>query len=123
MRKALFWLMPPVYSLAGVYHFIDPVFYDRLMPSWIPQHALLILVSGIIEILLGLALYLPQTRKISAWLIIAMLVVFLFVIHIPDTISFYGTNAKWFWISLARIPLQFYLIWWAKKFTRTYQRK
>lgn len=110
--------MPPLYILAGIYHFINPEFYNRLMPLWIPQHSLLIFVSGIIEILLGVFLYPLQTRKISAWLIIAMLVVFFFLIHIPMTISFYGTNEKWFWISVVRIPLQFYLIWWAKKFTR-----
>jgi len=118
MRKFLFWLMPAIYIIAGIYHFINPEFYNQLMPSWIPFHLPLIYISGVAEILLGVLLIPESTRKISAWLIIAMLIVFFFLIHIPMTIIFYQSHNPHLWIAILRLPLQFYLIWWAWKFTR-----
>src|ERR1051325_5689076 len=118
MRKFLFWLMPPLYILAGIYHFINPEFYNGLMPKWIPYHLPLVYISGIIEFLLGVLLIPKQTRKISAWMIILMLTVFFFLIHIPMAFIFYKENNPRFWIAIVRLPIQFYLIWWALKFTR-----
>src|SRR4051812_10806863 len=118
MKKFLFWLMPAVYIVAGIYHFINPAFYLNLMPAWLPQHELANTTGGIAEILLGIGLIPAQTRKVSAWMIIAMLTVFFFVIHIPAVINFYGKNNLMFWISVVRLPLQVYLIWWALKYTR-----
>jgi uncharacterized membrane protein len=118
MRKVLFWLMPLLYIIAGTNHFLNPDFYLGVMPPWMPEPLLLVYISGVAEILLGAGLIPKQTRKISAWLIIAMLVVFFFAIHIPAVIKFYGVDIKWFWISVIRLPIQVYLIWWAHKFTR-----
>ena|ERR1043166_2494741 len=118
MSKFLFWLMPLFYILAGINHFINPDFYLRLIPDWLPQHELSNDAGGIVEILLGIGLIPSQTRKISAWMIIAMLIVFFFVIHIPMVIQFYGKNTLWFWIAVVRLPLQVFLIAWAYKYTR-----
>ncbi len=118
MRKFLFWLMPVLYIVAGINHFINPDFYLNVMPPWMPEPLLLVYLSGVAEVLLGAGLIPKQTRKISAWLIIAMLVVFFFAIHIPMMIKYYGVDVKWFWISVVRLPIQVYLIWWAYKFTR-----
>ncbi len=123
MRKLLFWLMPVLYIVAGINHFINPDFYLNVMPSWMPEPLLLVYISGVAEILLGAGLIPKQTRKISAWLIIAMLVVFFFAIHIPMMIKYYGVDVKWFWISVIRLPIQIYLIWWAWKFTRNKKDK
>lgn len=115
--------MPAVYIIAGINHFINPQFYLALMPEWLPQHGLSNYAGGIAEIILGIGLIPSSTRKISAWLIIAMLAVFFFVIHIPAVIKFYGTDTAWFWISVIRLPVQFYLIWWAFKYTRERKAK
>jgi uncharacterized membrane protein len=123
MRKFFFWLMPAVYIIAGINHFINPGFYLALMPDWLPQQELSNYASGIAEIILGIGLIPGQTRRISAWLIIAMLIVFFFVIHIPAVIKFYGENTTWFWISVVRLPVQFYLTWWALKYTRVRKTK
>lgn len=123
MRKFLFWLMPAVYIILGIYHFINPGFYLALMPEWLPQHEYANYAGGIAEIILGIGLIPQQTRKISAWSIIAMLIVFFFVIHIPAVIKFYGENTIWFWISVVRLPIQFYLVWWAFKYTKSRTEK
>ena len=118
MRKILFWFMPALYSVAGIYHFINPEFYNKLMPEWLPYHLPLIYFSGLVEFLLGVLLIPKQTRIISAWLIISMLIAFFFVIHIPMVISFYQNHNSNLWIAVVRLPIQFYLIWWALKYTK-----
>jgi uncharacterized membrane protein len=118
MKVVFFWLMPLFYIFAGINHFINPDFYLRLIPDWLPQHELSNDAGGGIEILLGIGWIPKRTRKISAWLIIAMLTVFFFVIHIPMVIQFYGKNTLWFRIAVVRLPLQVFLIWWAYKYTR-----
>jgi uncharacterized membrane protein len=123
MRKFLFWLMPAVYIITGINHFSNPGFYLALMPEWLPQHELANYAGGIAEIILAIGLIPVQTRKISAWLIIAMLVIFFFAIHIPAVINFYGKNTTWFWISIIRLPIQFYLVWWAFKYTKNKKEK
>ncbi|HET6991478.1 MAG TPA: DoxX family protein [Bacteroidia bacterium] len=123
IRKTLFWLMPALYILAGIYHFINPEFYNGLMPQWLPYHLPLIYLSGVVEFLLGVLLIPKQTRIISAWLIIAMLTVFFFVIHIPMTIIFYQNHNPRLWIAIVRLPIQFYLIWWAMKYTKNRLQK
>ena len=119
MRKFLFWLMPAIYILAGLNHFRNPDFYTNIMPSWMPDHEMWNYISGIAEILLGIGLIPKQTRKISAWLIIAMLVVFFFVIHLPMAWKFYLEKDPYLWLALVRLPIQVYLIWWALKYTKT----
>jgi uncharacterized membrane protein len=118
MRKFLFWLMPPLYIIAGINHFLNPGFYLELMPEWLPEHLALVYISGVAELLLGIGLIPGQTRKISAWLIIAMLVIFFFLIHIPMTIVFYKEHDPHLWIAIVRLPVQAYLVWWAHKYTR-----
>lgn len=75
--------MALLYGAAGIIHFTDPGFYLNIIPGWLPAHQLLLNLSGIAEIILGLLLLPRQTRPLAAWLIIAMLVVFLLLIH-PD---------------------------------------
>jgi uncharacterized membrane protein len=52
------------------------------MPKFFPVPNLLNQVSGVAEIVLAIGLLFASTRPISAYLIIAMLIVF-FAVHIP----------------------------------------
>lgn len=107
-----------MYAAAGFYHFVNPGFYENIMPGWLLFHSLLNTVGGISEIILAVLLLSDKTRKVSAYLIIAMLVVFLLVIHIPLTIDFYKTDHPGLWIALIRLPIQFVFIWWAWFYTK-----
>jgi uncharacterized membrane protein len=119
MKKKI-WLaiMILLYIGTGINHFVHPAFYEGIMPSWLPAHALLNQLSGIAEIVLALLLIFPLTQRFSAWMIIAMLVVFLICIHIPMVLHFNGWNDTVWWIAVARLPLQYVLIRWAWRFTR-----
>lgn len=102
-----------MYAAAGIYHFVNPDFYEKLMASWLPSHYLLNVAGGIFEMLLAAMLLSKSTRTVSAYLIMAMLVTFLFLIHIPMAINFYKDEHPDLWIAMIRIPIQFVLIWWA----------
>ena len=106
-----------LYLSAGINHFINPEFYEKIMPSYIPFHTTLIAISGICEIVLAVLLFLTSTRKTAAWLIIAMLIVF-FTVHIQMLKDYWSVGGVMLFVAFLRIPLQFVLIWWAYTFTK-----
>ena len=106
------YLMANMYIVAGMMHFIKPSIYMRIMPRYLPAHKQLVYASGAAEVLLGLGLMFRITKDIAVFGIIAMLLVFLLV-------HFYMLSSKKagagipVWALVLRIPLQFFLIWWA----------
>lgn len=114
MKRISLILMSLLYISAGIYHFINPTFYLKIMPDYIPSHLMMIYLSGAIEIILGIALLLKKFQKTAGWLIILMLIVFI-PVHIKmiqDT--WISLNIK-FITALVRLPLQFVLIYWTYK--------
>lgn len=117
-KKVLLYLLVVFYVGSGLMHFINAEQYYFIMPSWLPFHDLLIYLSGVAEIGLGLLLIPVKTRALAAKLIIAMLLVFFFVIHIPQSIDFYRTNNEYFVLTIIRLPIQFLFIAWAWLFAK-----
>lgn len=114
MKKISLILMSLLYISAGIYHFINPAFYLKIMPNYIPSHLNMIYLSGAIEIILGIAVLIKKFQKIAGWLIILMLLVFL-PVHIKMIQdSWISLNIKFIAAAL-RLPLQFALIYWAYK--------
>ncbi|AWX45491.1 hypothetical protein HME9304_02510 [Flagellimonas maritima] len=106
------YLMAGMYIIAGIMHFIYPKAYMRIMPNYLPNHKFLVLLSGIAEIVLGIALCFEQTKKIGIYGIILMLLVFLLV-HFYMLSGEKASAGVPKWILILRIPLQFGLIYWA----------
>lgn len=104
--------MSAIYLIAGVNHFKNPKFYLGIMPSFLPAHQMLNIVSGIAEIVLGIGLLFNASRQVSAYLIIAMLISF-FLIHIPHLFNPPKMAQGKYWFLVLRIPIQFLLIYWA----------
>ncbi len=59
---------------AGTMHFVNPDFFIRIVPPYIPYPAELVALSGAIEISLGLLLWVPGWSQQAAWGIIALLI-------------------------------------------------
>ena len=59
---------------AGITHFLNPAFFLRIMPPYLPLHKELVLVSGIFEVLLGVLLLVPASSRWAAWGIVALLI-------------------------------------------------
>ena len=73
------YVMAGMYIFAGLMHFIKPKMYMRIMPKYLPNHKLLVYLSGIAEIVLGIGVCFDATRKLSTFGIILMLGLFLSV--------------------------------------------
>jgi len=106
------YLMAIIYILAGVFHFISPKVYLRIMPDYIPSHKLMVILSGIVEILLGIFLLFQITRIIAVYGIIFLLILFLSV-HIEMLLHKKKRLRLPLWVLIVRIPLQFGLMYWA----------
>ena len=117
MRIFLLYLMALAYVAAGIYHFVNPRFYQKIMPPYLPYHVPLIYVSGICEIVFALLLLPESTRPIGAWLIIALLIA-IFPANIQMAVDFWHRKSSYLWIAIARLPLQFILIWLAWIYTK-----
>ena len=106
------YLMSIMYIFAGIMHFVKPKMYMRIMPRYLPAHKQLVLLSGLAEILLGIGLLSTSTRNASVYGIVIMLLIFLLV-HFYMLSSKKAAAGISRWILIARIPLQFVLVWWA----------
>jgi uncharacterized membrane protein len=65
------------YLVAGVNHFRNPESYYRIIPNYLPYPILVNILAGCFELLFGLLLLFPKTRRYAAWGIILMLIAFL----------------------------------------------
>jgi uncharacterized membrane protein len=119
MGKFFFRLMIVVYATLGVMHLIFPERFLWIMPVWMPYPLFLIYLSGVAEIALAVLLIPEKTRRLSAWLIIVMLIVYFFLIHGAQSLDFYKNGNKYLWVTLLRLAFQFVLIRWAWLYTRT----
>jgi uncharacterized membrane protein len=115
------YLMAGFYLFGGINHFRSPEFYLPLIPDYLPAPDLLNLLAGIAEIVLAIGLLIPQTRKLAAWGVIAMLLAFIpshvYFIQIGSCIPDVLCAAEWMgWVRLLLIhPL---LIVWAWIYTQ-----
>jgi uncharacterized membrane protein len=117
LKKVSLFIMSILYIIAGLNHFIHPLFYKKIMPPFIPWHMPLIYVSGFFEILLGILLIPLYTRRMAAWGIMLLLIA-VFPANIYMMINYLHEKNPDLWITILRLPLQFILIWWAYSFTR-----
>ena len=105
------WVLAVAMVFAGVMHFVKPRFYLRMMPPYVPMHREVVIVSGVIEIALGVALLVEQTRPWSAYALIA-----LFVAVFPANVHM-ALHAKELRvpppIGWGRLPFQALFIAWA----------
>ena len=115
MLKYGLYLMALLYILAGLYHFRNPRVYKAIMPPYLPFHDALVFWSGVAEVVLGLALFFPQTRIWAAWGVIALLIA-VFPANVYMLTSGKFTRIPE-WLLYLRLPLQGLLIWWAYQYT------
>ncbi|MGO4771441.1 hypothetical protein ACEN2I_07235 [Flavobacterium sp. W22_SRS_FK3] len=115
--KIIFLFLTIVFYLGmGAMHIFKPDQYLVTIPSWLPFPTQLIYGSAIIEIILAISLTPKQPRTLASKLIITMLIIYLVVVHISPSITYYQTSNQDFIASLIRLAFQFILIYWASIF-------
>ena len=108
-RTVLRWLLGVLFVVAGIAHFVAPKFYLAIMPPALPWPVALIYLSGAAEILGGLGVLLPATRKLAGWSLILLLIA-VFPANIYAALHGLGSIPRW--ILWARLPFQFVFIAW-----------
>ena len=92
----------------GVLHFTNPAPFVSIMPQYLPWHLELVYLSGIFEILGGLGLMVPRTRRFAAWGLIALLIaVYPANINMLVNDIYLDDMPRERWLLWARMPLQF----------------
>lgn len=57
---------------AGVGHFVSPEPFVMIVPDYLPWPEALVYISGVLEIVLGAALFVPKYRELTGWGLIAL---------------------------------------------------
>ena len=124
LKRPLLSVMGAMYVVAGLSHFVAPTVYAQVVPPVFPRPLALVYLSGAAEILLGVGVMVPRTRRLAAWGLVALLLaVFPANVYmathdvvlegVPAWASTPSNAATW-----ARLPFQLVLIGWAWWYTR-----
>lgn len=124
LKRYLKPLLSIFFLFAGANHFINPDFYLPLIPDYLPAPVFLNLLSGFIELALGVLLFIPKLTKLAAYGIMLFLLVLvpshIYFLQIGSCVEGGLCIPEWFaWIRLIIIqPL--FILWaylvakWAK---------
>jgi uncharacterized membrane protein len=98
---------------AGIMHFVNPEFFDAIVPPALPgSERLATYLSGVAEVAVGIGIIVQRTRRVALWGAAV-----LFVAVYPANLYM-----AWDWrdrelserlVAYVRIPLQIPLIWYA----------
>jgi uncharacterized membrane protein len=117
IKRVLKWILGATFIFAGLNHFINPDFYLRMMPPYLPAHLFLIYFSGVIEIVFGVLLLVPRFSRLAAFGLIPLLIAIfpanIYMAQNPHLFSEFSPTAL-----NARLPLQLLLIGWAYWYTK-----
>ena len=97
--------------LAGIIHFLKTRSYLRIVPEFLPMRMGIIQVSGVLELLAGVAIFIPAWRHGAAIFIMWMMIAFL-PLHVWDVFRerpAMGSHV----LACIRLPVQFLIIAWA----------
>lgn len=106
------YLLGVLFVIAGFLHFQKPKIYLKIMPPYIPAHKTMVLLTGILEMIVGFMLLNPSTQTIAGWGIIVLMLLFL-PVHIYMLQEKKASLKLPKWVLILRFPLQFLLIYWA----------
>ena len=114
-------IMSIFYINVGIEHFTDPNWFLHIIPPFLSLIGLeLVYISGVFEILFGIMLLIPKTRKLASYgLILLLIAVYpanLYLAFYEEPQKLIGISA--FAASWVRLPIQFIflgLAYWHSK--------
>jgi uncharacterized membrane protein len=103
---------------AGVNHFVMPRAYEQIVPPRLQAEAgRVVQLSGVAEILGGIGVLSPRTRRVAGmWLIAVLAAVFPANLHMARTPERFRRIPRW--ALYGRLPLQPLMMWWSWRATR-----
>lgn len=73
-KSITIYIMSLLYVIVGVKHFTNTDFFVAIVPPIINWKEEAVLISGVLEVMLGVLLLFNQTRKLAGWGIILLLI-------------------------------------------------
>lgn len=110
LKLILTYLFGAFMILGGINHFIKPEMYAPFIPEFLPSLGINYL-TGIVEIAVGVGVFIPRFRSMATLGILVMMLVFL-PLHVFDVFKenpAIGSHQA----ALIRLPVQFLFIAWA----------
>ncbi len=101
-------------------HLLVPDFFVRIIPAGLPNPEWLNVISGLIEIVLGVFLLEPRTRVFAAWGVLALLIA-VYPANINMLLHNIGPDGPGSgspFVNWVRLPFQFVFAAWAWWYTR-----
>ena len=117
LRNASPYLFAALLAVTGSLHFIAPRPYVQIVPDQLPAPYALVYASGVAELLCGLGLAVPRTRRPAAWAT-ALLLVAVFPANVQMALDAGDRSEAYRWGTYARLPLQVPLVLWAVSIAR-----
>ena len=115
-KAALAWVFL-WFFIGGIAHFAATNAEMRIVPPWLPAPRLLVLISGVFELLGAFGVLYRPTRHAAGWgLILLTIAVTPANIHMLDQASQYPSVP--YWALVLRLPIQVALlvcIWWSTR--------
>ena len=113
LRYISIYLLAFAFIMIGVLHFTDPSGFLDIMPPQLPWPLVLVYISGFFEIIGGIGLALPWTRRWASYGLVALLIAVY-----PANIHMWWNNVPMngvtfpSWAHAFRLSFQFVLIAW-----------
>lgn len=121
------WVLVGLFLLSGTIHLVRPEVFTPIVPDLLPAHRLLVILSGVAELLCAAGLAWRRTRRLAGYASAALLVA-VFPANVTMAVdawrSWQGGGHSGLYVAgtLVRLPLQVPLVWWAWRPTRAEQR-
>lgn len=114
LRLVLGLLLAAGMVFAGVSHFVVPQLFIPMVPPMLPSPRGLVYLSGVAEIVLGLGVLHPSSRRLACFGLIALYIaVFPANLHMALAGLPFGDLATPTWALWGRLPMQAVFIAWA----------
>lgn len=120
-RRAARFGMSAMLLFSALGHFMYADGMKMMIPEAIPFRLLIVYVTGVLEILFAITLFVPGLKFFTAWAIVVFLILILpmniyAAYHKVDISSatYNGKGLDYLWF---RVPLQFLFIFWAYSLT------
>ena len=114
-RTVLRWLLALAYLVAGIAHLRSPAGFIQITPGWVPDPPLVVMLTGLAEIVGATALAVVPRLRQAAGIGLALYAVCVFpanINHAMNHIALGGSQLGW-WYHAPRFALQPVLVWLA----------
>lgn len=109
------YVMAVFYILAGINHFRKPDVYYKIIPPFLTNKKFINEISGLLEIMFGIYLFIPIFSNLAAISIIILLAL-IFPANIYMLINEKASLGFPKWLLYLRLPIQFILMFWAYQY-------